>query len=367
MNLFKNLVLNEAFASISPAISEPINTNKRTYLLEKGIRKLGWRAIRRLFAYNISGQKKYFQHNANAQLSTRCLWLYYDVPQIGDALMDLAPRSLIHGLGIKIDLYTHTHIAELFTNDQWINTIQTDPSKINKENYDFVIVSSFKWRSIKHKLRYARKLPWISIFEKFSGPEINRALYSTKKLAETFGVTLNRKAIEQHSHQKLLYKHESSNIQQLPNSVTLAIGGADPTRTYENWQDVVIGLKKLGVKSITLVGSENGVAYTERICALQENGFQIFNYVGKTSLRKCKQLMQSTSAIIAADGGLMHLAITCNKPVVSLFNNAIKPIWRLPDCLLAYSIQSNTKDINNISSNEIINTVQKAFLNCTTS
>lgn len=359
MKCIKHKLVREAIDSISQPISEPVHTNKQSYLLEKGIRKLGWRAIRRLFAFSISGQKKYLVSNVDSEEWKRCLWLYYDVPQVGDALLDLAPRSLLQEMGIKVDLYTHKHLADLFAEDSWLNLVGTDPSTINTMDYDFVIISSFKWRSLKHKFFHARKLPWISIFGKFSGPELNRAIYSTKKIAEIFNKKLNHLDLAFHGLQKLSLKKYSNEVTLLPNSVAITIGGVDSTRTYENWHAVISGLQNVGVENIILIGNENGTVYIPHIMTLQDVGFNIHDHVGKTTLKECRQLMQSTSVIIAADGGLMHLAITCNKPVIGLFNQAINPAWRLPESLLALSIQSNTRDINDILPSEIINTVRK--------
>ena len=359
MKFIKHRLVREAIDSISQPIPEPVQTNKQSYLLEKGISKLGWRAIRRLFAFSVSGQKKYLVSHISSEKWKRCLWLYYDVPQIGDALLDLAPRSLLQEMGIKVDLYTHKHLAELFAEDSWLNLVGTDASSINTNDYDFVIVSSFKWRSLKHKFFHARKLPWISIFEKFSGPELNRAMYSTKRIAEIFHIKLNASELAFHSFQKLSFKQRSNEVTPLPNSVAITIGGVDSTRTYRNWHGVVSELKKVGIENVILIGNENGTAYIPHIIALQDVDFNIHNHVGKTTLKECRELMQSTSIIIATDGGLMHLAITCNKPVIGLFNQAINPAWRLPESLLTLSIQSNTRDINDILPLEIIKTVQK--------
>ncbi|MEZ0330267.1 MAG: glycosyltransferase family 9 protein [Methylophilaceae bacterium] len=329
-------------------------------MLEKGIAKLGWRSIRRLLAYRLSGQGKYLKTHLDASNYKKCLWLYYDVPQIGDALMDLAPRSLLHSLGISIDLYTHQHIAELFSDDQWLNTVETDPAKIDVINYDFVIASSFKWRSIKHKVIYACQLPWISIFGKFSGPEINRSLYSAKRIATIFNMQLDASELAFHACQKLQRQKNGHQINHIPHSVALAIGGIDPTRTYKHWYAVASKLKLLGIKNIVLLGNENSMAIINAMRSLHEDSFQIHNYAGKTTLTECWELMQKASIVVAADGGLMHLAITSNRPVIGLFNQAIKPIWRLPEKLIPLSIESVTRDVNDIAPDEIINMIKTA-------
>ena len=354
MKCLKRFLTKEAIDSISQTIQQPIHSNKRTYLLEKGLSKLGWRSFRRLLAYRLSGQKKYLVNQIKPQWKT-CLWLYYDVPQIGDALMDLAPRSLLKEHGIQVDLFSPPHIASLFADDPWLNRVESDLSKIDANQYDFVIVSSLKWRSIRHKLRLTRRLPWLSVFGKFSGPEINRALYSTKKIAEALNVKLSHEQLLFHAHQKLGPIQVARPLSHKKDITTLAIGGADPTRTYKHWYEVVLALKKMGKKNVVLVGSDNGASFVEKILLLQDDTFEIKSLVGKTSLKECQKVMAESSLIIAADGGLMHLAISTNQPVISLFNNAINPIWRLPEELQAFSIQTESRDISAISPEDIIN------------
>jgi ADP-heptose:LPS heptosyltransferase len=358
MNCIKNILMHEAIDSISQQISEPVDSNKRTYLLEKGFSKLGWRALRRLIAFRLSGQKKYLKNTATHEDWRRCLWIYYDIPQIGDALMDLAPRSLLKNLNITVDLYTHPHIAALFKGDSWLNSVKTDVSNINTDDYDFVIVSSYKWRSLKHKFIYANQLSWISIFSKFSGPELNRALYSTKRIAEIFQTNLSPRELEFHACQKLDIQTDSE-VHKTQNSVLLTLGGVDQTRTYKDWYSTILGLKHLGIKNIILVGSENGIAYTDKIKELNQEDFKIQDYVGKTSLQECKKFMQIASIIIATDGGLMHLAVTTGTPTIGLFNQAINPVWRLPNKLVPFSIQSKTRDINDIPCQSILDVVSK--------
>ena len=352
-------LMHEAVDSVRPPISGSIDTNAEQYLLEKGVKKLGWRAFRRLMAYRLSGQKRYLENNIDRSVWKRCLWLYYDIPQIGDALMDLAPRSMLHDAGISIDLYTHPHLAALFEGDVFFNSVQTDPAGIHSDAYDFVITSTFKWRSLRHKVFYAYKLPWVSIFEKFSGPELNRSLCSAKRIAELLDESPSPSEMEFHACQKLVYEKDSEPQPRYARSVVLAIGGVDPARTYQGWRDVATGLKGLGVERVVLLGTPTDSGNLDEILSTQDASFEVHDYVGKTTLKECRELMRQSSAIIAADGGLMHLAITCNRPVIGLFNRAIDPKWRLPGHLVGAAIQSRTKDVNDIPCSAIIDAIGK--------
>lgn len=356
----KNLIIREALASITPPIACKIHSNKQTYLREKGINKLGFRALRRLFSFHMSGQKKYLTTKANAIKHTNVLWLYLDIPQIGDAMMDLAPRSILHDLGLKVDLCTLPHIADLFQGDIWFNSVETNIKKLINNQYDLVIVSSFKWRSIKHKTFYAFRQPWLAIYEKFTGPEINRSLYSAVKISEIFGLKLNDAELAFHAKQKLVLGVKGCFINPLANSVAITLGGVDPTRSYTHWYDVVLALRAVGVKNIVLLGQSKLNLEDTIISATQDNDFKVHNFVGKTTLKQCFAIMQNVDIIIASDGGLMHLAVATNKPVIGLFNQAINPIWRMPSNLIQISVQSATRDVNDICTADIITAFKKA-------
>ena len=355
MLFIKKLLIRGALSSISPPINELIDTNKQSLLLEKGLSKLGWRSIRRLAPLRLNNQKKYLLAYIEPKKHKKCLWLYYDAPQIGDALMDLAPRSILHQLGIQIDLFTHQHIVELFAGDQLFNAVESDPELINPEDYDFAIVTNFTWKAIKHKFLYARLLPLISIYEEFTGPEINRALFTTKKLAELTKQKISLKEQEFHATQKLILANDKPVNTGSFKSVALAIGGVDKNRIFSNWNLLIKELYHIGIEEIVLLGGHNGITEANTI---KNYELEIQNFVGKTSLIECRKLMQKATIVIAADGGLMHLAVTTDTPVLSLFNNAIKPNWRLPSHLVKHAIQSKSNDLNDIEVATIINAIK---------
>ena len=123
MRFIKNLLFKLVNRCITPPIKENIDTNKQDFLLKKGFVKLIWRSLKSLIIFYLTNQNKYFLSSIEPKKHKRCLWLYYDVVQIGDALMDLAPRSLLYNLDIQIDLFTHPYIVDLFANDQFLNQL----------------------------------------------------------------------------------------------------------------------------------------------------------------------------------------------------------------------------------------------------
>ena len=356
MRFIRNLLFRPVIGSITPPIKDYIDTNKRAFLFKKGFIKILWRSLKSLIIFQLTNQKKYLLTSIEPKKHKRCLWLYYDVLQIGDALMDLAPRSLLDKLGIQIDLFTHPHIADLFADDQLLNLIESDPKLINPNNYDFVIVTNIKWKALKYKFFYTRHLPWISIYGEFNGPEINRALFSTKRLAELCTQKIYSREQEFHANQKLIFLNDEFVKQHSFKSIALAVGGVDKHRIFSNWNSLIKGLNNIGIKKIILLGGINGIVEAN---AIQSNQSKIQNYVGKTSLKECRKLIQQATLLIASDSGLMHLAVTTNTPVIGLFNKEIQCNWRLPKHLLKYALQSKSNNLNDIKISSIINIIKK--------
>jgi ADP-heptose:LPS heptosyltransferase len=144
--------------------------------------------------------------------------------------------------------------------------------------------------------------------------------------------------------------HIGSNIHFNNTEVTLVIGGIDPTRTYHQWDQVVIELKKHGIHQCVLIGTGE-YAQQEAFKIKQELGSQldIVNLVNKTSMQECIQLLQNTQTLLTADGGMMHMGVACGIPkIVSLFTKGIDASYRLPQVHLEGAIQGQSSQINDI-------------------
>lgn len=346
-----------ALATTTPQLRKPVSTaSAQEYISEVGHRKLGWRALRRRLVFMMSGQAK-VKINSLKNTGKRGLWLYFGEGQIGDALMDLAPRSLLHAHGFSIDLLTDTTIARLFHDDPWFASVTDDISAVAKVTYDFVIILSQKRRSLQPKTRHFRALPWVSILEDFTGPNFDRAAYATQRLADLLELDLDSAEFARHARQKLRPSTASAGLEQhaaqAGQAVALSIGGVDPLRTYKGWPAVMAQLVHHGKNEFVLIGSDNGLAEARRIELELGDSALVHNYVGKCSLEQSHCLLAAARVIICVDGGLMHLAATTQTPMVSLFSSTIRPEWRLssrPSTLFACS---GSADVNDISPQEI--------------
>ncbi|MGC1173328.1 glycosyltransferase family 9 protein [Polaromonas sp.] len=342
-----------ALATTTPQLRNPVSTaSSQEYIAEAGYRKLGWRALRRRLVFRMSGQAK-LKINSLKNAGNRGLWLYFGEGQIGDALMDLAPRSLLHAQGFSMDLLTDTTIARLFDDDPWFTGVTSDVSAVAEVAYDFVIVLSHKRRSLQPKIRHFRALPWVSILEDFTGPNFDRAAYATQRLADLLELELSPAEFARHACQKLKPSTASpglaQNAAQMDQAIALSVGGVDPLRTYKHWPAVMAQLVRQGKTAFILIGSDNGLVEARRIVLELGNSALVHNYVGKCSLAQSHYLLAAARIIVCVDGGLMHLAATTQTPLIGLFSSAIRPEWRLPPSrpltLFACSISADVNDI----------------------
>lgn len=365
MRYLPKLIRRMALESVTQPLSNPVASNASAYLAEVGERKLGWRAFRRELVYRLSGQERY-RIDRLREGHRRGLWMYFGVPQIGDALMDLAPRSQFAEAGVEVDLLTHTPLTGLFRGDPWFANVLEDTSGVRDANYDFVIVPSHKHRSLKMKQRHLPRHPWFSVHERFTGPEFNRAEFAARRLADFLNLAPARVAIDWHARQKLRDNDHSQLGAQVPplspDAIAIALGGVRAERTYSHWPDVVRELTLAGFDDFVLLGSENGMAAAREILAHADSSTRIHNRVGRTSLSECRELLSRCALAIAADGGLMHLAIAAGRPVVSLFQREIVPQWRLPSSEIERAIQSDTPDVSDIPPHRIVNVAQRSLI-----
>jgi ADP-heptose:LPS heptosyltransferase len=348
MNFLPSPIRALGLSSVQQPVSIPVAGNTKAYLEEIGINKLGWRAFRRELVYRWSQQDQ-FRIDKIPRQSKRGLWMYFGVPQIGDALMDLAPRSIFRELGVEIDLLVEPPLAQLFEGDAWFSKVLPNEHAALENSYDFVIVPSYKNRSLGPKAKLLPQSRWTSLHERFTGPEFHRARFATQRLVDLFGLQTDETSFSFHAKQKIRYEtneHATSLLK--PCTVALALGGVDAYRTYEQWVEVVNLLVQDGWKNFLLLGSPNGRPAAEAICASGPKSSNMLNMVGQTNLRQCHFLLSQSKFAIAADGGLMHLAVAANTPVVSLFQSTVHPQWRLPSEWIGAAIQSTTSRVNDI-------------------
>lgn len=340
------LIKNLAIESITQPITKFVSGNSEAYLASTGSTKLGWRSFRRKIAIALMRQNKSYFEKIHPTWK-KGIFIYEGIPQIGDALMDLAPRSLFAQTGVTIDLVTHKNISTLFQNDPWFNKTYSFDDFNFSNKYDFAIVMAHKQRTLKFKKLHFFKTPWISIHKYFTGPEFQRAELSTQRFIDLFKLNIESNDFNKHSHQKL---KPIQSIMPKPSfsrkNIGIVVGGLDKKRVYSHWISVIKNLSHFNI-SISLLGSSNGVLDANFIKKSITN-ININNEVDKLSLEECRKTIEDLDLILCCDGGLMHLSLTTKTPVVGLFNALVQPEWRLPKSNQCICIQSTTDFVNHI-------------------
>jgi ADP-heptose:LPS heptosyltransferase len=350
----------QAMASITQPLSQPVANNESEYLQETGVRKLGWRHFRKALQFWLSGQSRYLRKSIPDNCK-KVLWIYEGVPQLGDALMDLAPRSLLHQQGIACDLLIDVHLAPMFESDTWFDRIATDAQQLADHNYDLVILQSNKRRSMLKKMRHYASHPWLSMHGFYTGPEFHRARFATQRLADALGLSLTDSDFEQHAQQKLctLIPAKPKAVSNL--KIALVLGGIDPLRIYKKWPELGLNLCKHYQAQITLLGSSNASLDVTEFLKKWDAAQAVNDLVGKTSLGDCRKVIAEQDIVIACDGGLMHLSVTTPVSLIALFNKTVSPQWRLPSHLQNTSLQSSTENVSDIAVETILSAVQRTL------
>ncbi|MCJ0763328.1 glycosyltransferase family 9 protein [Variovorax terrae] len=324
----------QARSCLVQPLSAPVASNSDAFAAELGLRKLGWRVARRKLIYAGLGQERH-RLDALPPGGRRILWIYDGMAQIGDALMDLAPRSLLAEQGYEVSLLTSPALAAVFRGDAWLQGVHDEhhpPDAV----FDGALVLNFMRRSFPLKRRLFPRLPWVCLQQHYVGPDFHRAEFATRRLADLTGSPLSVSAFQRHARQKLDTPAVASpSVDRpglAPGYVVLGLGGVDPVRTYTQWTALARWILDGTPLGVALTGSDNGrQAASDLIEALPPAlRARVADFTGRTTLAQSQALMRQAALVVCADGGLMHLAFTTSTPVVALFHRSIDPAWRLP-------------------------------------
>lgn len=321
------------------------------FAARKGLARLAVRSLRRQVQLLASGQLRWRADRLRPGWR-RLVWIHEGMPQIGDALMDLAPRSLLAEHGCQVDLVAPPHLAALFAGDRYFRQVQSDQLP-PAGPYDAAVLLSDDRRSLRYKRQHLPTLPWVSLQGLYNGPDFHRARFAAQRLADLLGLQLPAAELQRHAAQKLALDGDAVHwaAAQAPGSdgVLLALGGVVADRTYSRWPELVQLLAAQGLRHWLLVGSGNGRTAADALLARLPPGHTAVDLVGRGSLRQAQALAARARLAICADGGLMHLALTTDTPVLGLFAAGIDPAWRLPDAPRCAGLQSPTARVDDLA------------------
>ena len=95
--------------------------------------------------------------------------------------------------------------------------------------------------------------------------------------------------------------------------------------------------------------------------ALAGSAADLLDLVGKTDLAGTRAAMTACAAIVAVDGGLMHLACTTQTPMLALFDATSLPVWRVPPDFDGATLVAPGADVNGIAPHAVIDAALAYF------
>jgi hypothetical protein len=256
------------------------------------------------------------------QETKRILWINLSAPSLGDSLMDLSGRVLLEGF--TVDLLTHPKNLELYQHDACFDHVFSHAQQISDQSlstsYDLFIIDSFSPRVISVMNTVSSNTPFVGMWGFINGFEVHRTIYSFARIQYLLGEPLsNKKPIcplltLNHS---LTVNFASASAKPL---IAVVLGAEWEYRRYEKWEEVI----RFFIKDyeIVLVGSKNG---EQDAAEITRHLPSCHDFVGQCSLMETAQILSMAKVVIAADGGLWHVACALGKPTVGLF--AATPIF----------------------------------------
>lgn len=336
------------FKEVIPTLTDDYLKKVSKY---KRFRRFFGRYIYASFALRKSQRLKKIPHNCY-----KILWIQWVNPNLGDSLTDLSGRILLGDK--KIYLLTKKNVAKIYQDDDVFDKVYTSPEKCLDNDYDLVIIDSYRQRSLKIFKKYFSKTPHISLYGFYSVYDFNQLYFSFFRINQLLIQPFSLEYIKNHSwpllpisnNDKLVVKNYNIN----DNAIAIAIGGVDKTRTYHFWEEVISLLLLHKVTSnIVLLGLEGSVEFDNISAKYPDN---IVNMVGKCTFNQAAQIVKKASFLICADGGLLHAANAVRTPVVCLFYG-LDPKVRLIKKNKSVAI-SDDQSIDNISPKNILKGVR---------
>jgi len=309
----KKAIINYSDQSWDLKTSHLVPSDQKSFLRHKAW-KLKWvfkYFKRKLYMRLIGQHNKELSYIPKAAKSI--LWINLSAPSLGDSLMDLSSRQLLKEY--NVDLLTDGKNAQIYQKDPFFNKCFIDPIELLNRTYDLVILDSFSPRILKIKSHILPEVPFVGMWGFLNGFEVHRTLYSFYRMQ-----FLLQDVDPLPKLQPIMRRPDFFDAGLCPDKkkIAIVIGAEWDYRRYNKWAEVINEILHeyaSGVE-ILLVGSSNGLAESE---AISSRFKQCKNFVGTCTLEETSSLIDQSEIIVAADGGLWHIACSLNKPSLVLF------------------------------------------------
>ena len=145
------------------------------------------------------------------------------------------------------------------------------------------------------------------------------------------------------------------------NSIAIVCGGVNDYRIYPNWIQVIelIDRNKIDTIPIVLIGSENGIEYSNQITNHFSDRVNLVDTAGKFTLTETKSIIGSCELIVGPDGGILQIANALDKKIIALFAQ-IDIRLRYTEAT-EYQCLYDDKEVKNIKAKDIANKILMVY------
>jgi len=324
------------------------------------------RILRKYLLLFVSFQYKYLKERISIN-EKNILWIHNTTENIGDSLMKTSSIRYLKSNGYSVDLCVLPKLYDLYKNNSYCrNVIKLDNLANLSEKYDLIILDSLSSKCMKIKMKYYYSKPFVTIYDFYNyfRPDYNLILFSWYRMQYLLNKHENIDNIAKPFVGKSSVKNIKINNLNIKNkSIAIVCGGINNYRIYPNWIQVIelIDRNNIDTIPIVLVGSENGIEYSNQIINHFSNRGNLIDTVGKFTIIETKSIINSCELVVGADGGILQLASALDKKIIALFAQ-IDSRLRFTEAT-EYKYLYDDNEVKNIKAKDITNEILIANMN----
>ena len=324
--------------------------------------------LRKYLLLFVSFQYKYLKDRISIN-EKNILWIHNSTENIGDSLMKTSSIRYLKSNGYSVDLCVVPKLYDLYKNNSYCHNVINLNSLANlSEKYDLIILDSLSSKCMKIKMKYYYAKPFVTLYGFFNHfrPDYNLILFSWYRIQYLLNKHENIDNIAKPFVGKLSAKNIKINNLNIKNkSIAIVCGGkkGDDYRIYPNWIQVIelIDRNNIDIIPIVLVGSENGIEYSNQITNNFSDRVNLTDTVGKFTLSETQSIISSCELVVGPDGGILQLANALDKKIIALFAQ-IDSRLRFTEAT-EYQCLYDDKAVKNIKAEDIVNKILMANKN----
>lgn len=278
----------------------------------------------------------FFNENVNTPLTKEKIKkvLIIRFSSIGDIVLTTPViRCVKEQLNYEVHFLTKKSFETILVLNPHLDKIYTINNKVSEvlpqlksENYDAIIDLHKNLRTLQ--VRWALRVPYFS-FDKLNWEKWMMVNFKINRLPKIHIVDRYMAAVKE-----LGVKYDGIGLeplkieeQPLEDKVVFVIGGAHATKRLPVAKIISI-CSKINMPIILLGGKEDEGVGEKTVLAINED--RVVNMCGKTTLQESIQLIKNAKKVITHDTGMMHIAASFQKEIISIWGNTIPEFGMTP-------------------------------------